>query len=377
MKLSWGAALTAAVTVLALSGCSSAVPGPSQATSAVSTPVSSPTPVSPANSPLTCSDLVPSIDAETALASPSAPADYTTLLSYPSPYDFASTIAGGIRCAWVADGSRGTGSTAIGQPGVPWLDVQVLPGAASDWTSYTFGDGPGTTATTPFAGFDGAHSCGDPGCKATAPIGSAWVSIMMHGAGSNTGDPLAGTTEGEVFAKLVPAAAALFGTVQKATTAQLDWPATPARTLSPEVEPCSSFLKAPALAQALGVPSVGDYASDAPLPNEIVSLESTALRHAGAVRCTAGTDGSARADFVLLTNNAAIVGRIATGLTPDSAEHAAKLPNQTGTETTVSNCSSDRTACDLWFTLGADAIYVSSVSSDSMAVATAIIDQAR
>ena len=192
MKLSWGAALTAAVAVLALSGCSSAIATPSPTHSVGSTPVASPTPASLANSPLTCSDLVTSADAETALASPSAPADYSTLLSYPSPYDFSSTMAGGIRCAWVANGSRGTGSKAIGQPGVPWLDVQVVPGAATAWTSYTFGDGPGMTATTAFAGFDGAHSCGDPGCKATAPIGSAWVSIMMHWAGSTTGDPLAG-----------------------------------------------------------------------------------------------------------------------------------------------------------------------------------------
>jgi hypothetical protein len=372
MKLSWGAALTAAVAVFVLSGCSSVAPSPSLTDFAGSTPAVSPSPVSLANSPLRCSDLVTSADADTALASPSAPSDFSKLLSYPVPADFASTMAGGIRCAWVADGSK-----AIGQPGAPWLDVQILPGAATAWTSYTFGDGPGTTATTAFAGFNGAHSCGDPGCKATTPIGSAWVSIMLHSPGSTTGDPLAETSEGEVFAQLAPAAAALFATVQKATTAQLDWPATLARTPNPEIEPCSSFLKAPALAHALGVPSIGDYASDAPLPNDIVSLETTALRHAGIVHCTAGIDGSARADFVLLTNNAAIVDRIATGLASESALHAGQLPNQTGTETTVSNCSSDRTACDLWFTLGRDAIYVSSASSDSMAIATAIIDQAR
>ncbi|MDY7540983.1 MULTISPECIES: hypothetical protein [unclassified Cryobacterium] len=257
------------------------------------------------------------------------------------------------------------------------MDVEILPGAATAWRSYTTGDGPGGPSTTAFAGFNGVHSCGDGGCDATAPVGSAWVSITVHDPGFGVGDSLVGTTEDDVFAKLAPAATALFTTVQEATTAQFDWPATPARTSSPEVEPCSSFLKAHALAQALGVPSIGDYASDAPRPNQVVSLESTALRQAGIVHCTAGTDSSALADFDLLTNNAAIVDRIAAGLAPDSTLHAAPLPNQTGTEMTVSACSSVRTFCDLWFSLSADAIYVALGSTDPTAIATAIIDQAR
>ena len=53
------------------------------------------------------------------------------------------------------------------------------------------------------------------------------------------------------------------------------------------------------------------------------------------------------------------------------------LEGQTGAEKGVSTCSADRAACELWFSLGVDAIYVSSFSSDSRAIAEAIIAQAR
>jgi len=108
--------------LVALSGCSSAGSGGGQAPSAdpdVAAPSASPA----AAAPLTCADLVGGSDVDIALASPSAPMDFASLLSYPTPYDFASTAAGGIRCAWLADGSTGTYSRIIGEPGVPWLDV--------------------------------------------------------------------------------------------------------------------------------------------------------------------------------------------------------------------------------------------------------------
>ena len=362
--------------LVALSGCSSAGSGGGQAPSAdpdVATPSASPA----AAAPLTCADLVGASDVDIALASPSAPTDFASLVSYPTPYDFASTAAGGIRCAWLADGSTGTYSKIIGEPGVPWLDVQILPGAAEKWTSYTFGDGPGTDSTTPFAGFDGAHSCGDPGCKATAAIGSSWVSILVHDPGFGVGDSLVGSSQDEIFAKLAPAATSLFSTLAGATPAQLDWPGTPARASDPSVEACSSFLKSPALANALGVATVGEYADAVDLSSDIVSLESVALEDAGFVTCSAEAGFDARASFVLALDNASIVDRIAAGLGPKSAEHLDTLDGQTGSEKAVSNCGDGRPGCDLWFSLGVDAIYVSSISSDSKAVAEAILAQAR
>lgn len=362
--------------LVALSGCSLAGSGGGPAPSAGpdgATSASSPA----AAEPLTCADLVGESDVHVALQSPSAPIDFASLLSYPTSRDFASTAAGGIRCAWLADGSTGTYSKIIGEPGVPWLDVQVLPGAAGKWTSYTFGDGPGTDATTPFAGFDGAHSCGDPGCKATAPIGSAWVSIMVHDPGFGVGDSLVGSSQDDIFAKLAPAATALFSTLANATPGQLDWPATLARATDPTADACSSFLKPAALANALGVATIGEYADPADLPSDFVSLESVALGDAGFVTCSAEAGFDARASFVLALDNASIVDRIVAGLGPKSAEHLESLEGQTGGEKAVSNCGDGRPGCELWFSLGVDAIYVSSSSSDSKAIAEAIIAQAR
>ena len=372
-----GAALTAlaltALTLTALTGC---VPAPSPAPSGSGS--STPTPTATASTPLACADLVPAAAAETALASPSAPADFSSLLEYPSPGDFASTAAGGIRCAWLADGSMGTYSSIVGGPGVPWLDVQVLPGAAAAWNSYTFGDSPGTADQTPFAGFPGAHSCGDPGCLATAPIGDAWVSVMVHDPGLGVGDSLVGASSDDVLAALTPAAAAVFATINDATAEQLAWPATRGREASPGVDVCTSFLKTPALASALGVASVGEYEVAAPDPRDIVTLQSTAQVEAGFVSCVAeSSEEFARADFVLLLDNAPIVDRITAGLTADSPEQLDTLEGQTGAEKAVSTCSADRAACELWFSLGVDAIYVSSFSSDSPAIAEAIIAQAR
>jgi len=367
MRSSGPASITAVLTIAALTACTPVSVEP--------TATPTPTPTATASTPLACADLVPSADVDTALASPSAAADFSALLDYPNPGDFASTAAGGIRCAWLADGSAGTYSNIVGGPGVPWLDVQVLPGAAADWNSYTFGDSPGTADQTPFAGFPGAHSCGDPGCLATAPIGDTWVSVMVHDPGLGIGDSLVGASSDDVLAALAPAAAAVFQAVQDATPAQLAWPATTSGPSGSGVEACASFLKTPALANALGVASIGDYQLDTEGP--IVSFESTAIRAAGFVRCTAESDDFARADFVILIDGAAIVDRIAGSLTADSPERVDALPNQTGAETAVSNCAADRLACELWFSIGVDAIYVSSISSDSGAIATAIIDQAR
>ncbi|MCU1330519.1 MAG: hypothetical protein JWN34_5889, partial [Bryobacterales bacterium] len=218
MKLCWGAAMTTAVALVALSGCSSTGPMP-PAEPGEAVPSSSAAPV--AETLLTCADLLSRSDADVALASPSAPVDFSKQVSYPSPYDFGMTAAGGIRCAWLADGSTGTYSKISGTPRVPWLDVQILPGSAGSWTSYTFGDSPGSSATTPFADFEGAHACGDPGCMATAAVGSAWVSIMLHDPGLGVGDSLVGSSADDIFAKLGPAANALFSRVKNATPAQL------------------------------------------------------------------------------------------------------------------------------------------------------------
>ena len=326
---------------------------------------------------MTCADLVADSDVAVALASPAALTDFVGLLSYPTPRDFASVAAGGIRCAWLADGSTGTYSDIVGGPGVPWLDVQVLPGAAETWTSYTFGDGPGTDATTPFAGFDGAHSCGDPGCKATAPIGSAWVSIMVHDPGFGVGDSLVGSSQDDIFAKLAPAAEALFSTVANATAGQLDWPAVPAGTAGPTAEACSSVLEPAALANALGVTTIGEYADSADVASDLVSVESIAAGDAGFVTCSAEAGFDARANFVLALGNASIVDRIAAGLGPQSAGHLDALEGQTGGEKAVSNCDDDHPMCDLWFSVGTDAIYVALGSSDPTAIAEAIIAQAR
>lgn len=372
-----GTTLTAvALTALTLGALTGCVPTPSPAPSGSGS--STPTPTTTASTPLACTDLVPATAVETALASTSAPADFSGLLEYPTPGDFASTAAGGIRCAWLADGSMGTYSNIVGGPGVPWLDVQVLPGAAADWNSYTFGDSPGTADQTPFAGFPGAHSCGDPGCLATAPIGDAWVSVMVHDPGLGIGDSLVGASSDDVLAALTPAAAAVFATISDATPEQLAWPATKGREASPGVDVCASFLKTPALASALGVASVGDYEVAAPDPRDIVTLQSTAQVEAGFVSCVAeSSEEFARADFVLLLNNASIVDRVAANLTTDSPEQPDTLEGQTGSEKAVSTCAADRTACELWFSLGVDAIYVSSISSDSRAIAEAIIAQAR
>jgi hypothetical protein len=236
------------------SGTAQAGPG-SGSPSSTTSPSSRPSSV--VHTPLTCADLVSGSNADAALASPSAPIDFTTVVAYPTPFDFATTVAGGIHCAWLSDGSRGRYSRITGGPGVAWLDVQVLPHAAHLWTNYTFGDSPGTAVQSRFAGVDGAHSCGDPGCTISAPIGDAWVIITVMDPGLGIGESLVGTSDDDVLAKLTPAATALFATVRHATSAQLDWPNTKGRAGDSRIDPCASFLKSPvstdakAIAQAI------------------------------------------------------------------------------------------------------------------------------
>lgn len=369
MNRHWGLAMTAAIVLVTVSACAAEVP---ETAVSPAPPASAQTEEPAADSPFTCADLVSAENADLALASPSAPADVTALLSYPDPDDFAVEAAGGIRCAWLADGSQGNYTKISGGPGVPWLDVQVLPGAADRWTSYTGGDMAGTQEKTPFAGFDGAHSCGDPGCRVSAPIGAAWVTIMVNDPGLGVGDGLVGASTDEVLEKLTPATAALFQAIADATPAQLAWPATPGRAASPNVEICQSFLPADTLAQAVGADSVGEYSSTS---GRIGAFGEAAIDSAGFVECTAEF-GSGQSDgFVLALDNAAILERIASHLGPDNPLHADTVEGQVDGETAVSTCDDTRLNCLLWFSLGTDAIFVNSLNSK--AIAEAIIARAR
>lgn len=203
---------------------------------------------------------------------------------------------------------------------------------------------------------------------------------MVHDSGFGIGRSLVGSTTDEIFAQLTPAATTLFSAVASATPAQLVWPTTPARAVDPRIEPCSSYLKIPALAAALGAGSIDDYGSQ-PDPNDpervIYSIESVADRDAGFVHCSAEAGFDVRGSFTVALDNAAIVDRLASGISPTSALHLETLENLPATETAVSDCdTAERSSCQIWFSMGVDAVYVSRGTTDPKAVAEAIIAQA-
>ncbi|WP_162942641.1 hypothetical protein [Cryobacterium soli] len=357
-------------------------PPPTRAAPAPSDPVPTVPPQttqSSADAPLTCADLVGQADVDEALGSASVASDIATAQPYLAPADFAPTAAGGIRCVWLADGSVDRSPILLGPPGVPWLDVEVLPGAAAQWTPYIGGDDLDGGESLPFAGFVGAHSCGDPGCTATAAINDAWVSIIVHvpsQAGGFAG--IASTSEG-VFAKLTPAATAVFSSIANASAAQISWPSSPGRPINPVVDICSSFLQKTDLSMALGVPGGAEYQTHVEGPSDRAPfrLRVAALERTHFVTCTADAGDNARLTFTLMLDNAALVNDMAEHLAPPGALHLEPLELQVNDETAVSNCVDGIPDCDLWFTLGSDAIYVASTSTDSRAVADSILAQAR
>ena len=126
------------------------------------------------------------------------------------------------------------------------------PGAAKDWSAQVFGDAP-TAKRRVFAGISAAAACADPGCGASAAVGSSWVRVDLLTVGLGEGTSVfAGETEDTLFANARPAIATVFATVQRATAAQLRFPS---HVGTRGASDCRTFLKPGPLAAAMGVRS--------------------------------------------------------------------------------------------------------------------------
>ncbi|MFD1722108.1 hypothetical protein [Amnibacterium endophyticum] len=357
------AALALAVAGL-VTGCSQGgtAPAAPQVTpaSAASSTTPSATPSAAPASALTCDDLVPKQDVVKALAA-GQPSDDWVVLRGGTGYDVipgglltgvkALQGAGGLACSWVAGPPNSEAGPAT-------LMVSILPDAADQWTGSMYGDAP-TDQRRTFAGISAAATCGDPGCGATAAVGSSWVRVdLITGSREGGTSAFAKETDDQVFAGLKPAVESAFRTVQDASAAQLTFPAhLPANGKAD----CVNYLKKAALAPALDVQGTSiatDYQPDPKLSSLYAAAE---LRVGDSVCHIEDPDQQIPVEIATVTvgpDQAWAVDDVAKDPAQRGSLHRADLKGLVSGEQAVSSCGSSGNICTVLLTLGSDAIQI-------------------
>lgn len=368
------AAIAGTLVTLGLSGCSTSAPitggSPSTASSTAAAPSTSAT----AADPLRCTDLVEQQEVVAAFTRSGATA--TGSITAITPYDgeltgpVAVVGAGGLACAWSVRTSASDG--AVGS-----LLVQVLPDAASQWSALMYGDGP-TSDRRDFAGITSAATCGDPGCGASAVVGSGWVRVDMTIPGIGGEQSVFGTESQEgILAGASPAISRIFTTVQEASAAQLDFSKHPGST-SGDAQ-CDEILPTVSLAPLLS--SSGAIYQALPLTGETYSISGAASHDLGSFRCSAkGTSlsGDSTAEITVAPGQAwsvaAMEGSRYFGSEP---LRRTRLVGATSSETAETTCVDGGTReCTTVFSLGDRAIQVSG-TRNATSIAEAVIARAR
>ncbi|RIX27832.1 hypothetical protein [Amnibacterium setariae] len=279
--------------------------------------------------------------------------------------------AGGLGCSWRA-------GPPSSEAGVAELIVSVLPGAAKEWTGALYGDGP-TDQRRTFAGISAAAACGDPGCGATAAVGSSWVRVdLMTGPreGASPTSAFAKETDDEVFAGLTPAVESALRTVQGASAAQLRFPD---HVPSGQQAPCTNYLKKASLAEALGVKSTSIDTSFQPDP-KVDSLFAAAELRIGDSVCDLTDPRYTPAPELARVTVAPEQGWAVDDIAAHSAQRGdlrpVALQGLASGERALSSCGSSGNECSVVFTLGSDAIQVANTPRANQ-VAEAILAAAR
>jgi hypothetical protein len=368
--------IAAALVAIGLSGCSASAPAPE-----TSSPVASPTavastaPATPAaTGPLQCADLIEQQEVVTAFTrSGTASTGSVTAIT---PYDgeltgpLAVTGAGGLACAWSVRTSASSGSAGT-------LLVQVLPGAASQWSAMMYGDGP-TSDRREFAGITSAATCGDPGCGASAIVGSAWVRVDMTIPGiGGENSAFGGESQAAILSGASPSISRVFSTVQHASPARLVFPKHPGSTSG--TPRCEGILRTADIAPVL---SSSDAAYQLlPLTGRTYSISGAASHDLGSYRCFAngtGTAGASTADITVAPGQTWAITAIDGSRYFDSNPlRPTRLVGATGSEAAETTCAQGGTSeCTTVFSLGDLAIQVGG-TKNATKIAEAIIASAR
>jgi len=377
----WAGAAAVAVLVAGLfAACTSTRGAPADLSSSAASPasaVSSTPSASPSAALLSCDDLVPRTQIVQALAAGQPSDDWVVL---PASRDAALSIglitgdravegAGGLACAWRAGPPNSETGEAV-------LSATILPGAADSWTGSLHGDAPTSDRRT-FAGVSAAATCGDPGCGATAAVGSSWVRVdLITGSREGGESAFAKQTDDEVFAELTPAVESVFRAVQGADAAQLQFP----NHLPTDGTPagCRNYLGKVDLASALDVDDVRISTRYQPDP-DLDSLFAAAELQLGTSVCSILSldAGSALlADVTVAPGQAWAVDDAAETTADQGDFRPVQLEGAVSGERALSNCGASTNTCTLDFTLGSDAIEISDAAHPER-VAEAIIAGAR
>lgn len=364
------AAIAAVMTVVGLSGCAATTAAPAAPPTSTGA-ASAPTPSSSAAQPLACGDLVDQQEVVRAFTPRGTTASGS--ITPTTPWDtrllgpVAVAGAGGLACAWRV----GTGASA------GTLLVEVLPGAASQWSALMYGDGP-TSERHRFAGIEAAATCGDPGCGASAVVGSSWVRADLVIPGLNGASSAMGReSTTTILDGAAPVFDRLFTTVQRASAARLAFPAHPG---SPSGTPrCEGILPAAQLAPLL---SSSSATYDLRRPTGASdSIDGAAAHDLGSFECFANgssTAGDSTADLVVAPGQAWAVKTMEGSRYSDTTPlRPVRLAGATSSETAETTCASGATTpCTVVFSLGTLAIQVDD-SPHAVGIAEAVIANAR
>lgn len=365
----------AGLAILALTACSPlGSPGaaPSATVAAPATPAAArtatPTSAAPASThPLACADLGRTSEIRAAFT-PDDGSGGTTVGAVgigDGTLSGATAVAGagGLACRWTVR----SGSQTIGA-----YTVSVLPGAGPEWTALMYGDGPTPDRRT-FAGVKAAATCGDPGCGASAAVGSTWVRVDLIVDGLAEGQSVLGAEDPDViFGHASSAISRAFDVVRHADAAQLRFPAHPGRPNDPPT--CESFLRTSDLAHALGT---SDAVYTRQVPDAAYGSVAGAAEHRlGVVSCFgqgSGTAAYSDADITIAPGQAWAVPVTANG---DRTLKRIGLPGLADGEQAFSDCTGAARACRVLLDLGGTAIGIDE-TTHSKAVAEAILAYAR
>ena len=355
----------------ALAGCAQVAAAPAAPSPATASPASAiSTRPTPAAEPLSCDDLIPKAQIVQALAAGQPSDDWVVLpvSAAAGSVTGAKAVegAGGLSCSWKAGPPNS-------EAGVAALTVAILPDAADDWTGQMYGDGPTSDRRT-FAGVSAAATCGDPGCGASAAVGSSWVRIDLTTGSREGGESaFAKETDDQVFADLTPAVETVFQAVQGASAEQLRFPdhipadGTPAD--------CRTYLTKADIAGALDVKDVR-VTTNYQLTPALYSIAGAAAQRLGTSVCTIEDPRysypTELASITVAPEQSWAVDDLASNPAERGDLRVIELEGAVEGEHALSDCGSSANVCSVVFSLASTAIQVEN-TPHAVSVAEAII----
>ncbi|SEO14125.1 hypothetical protein [Cryobacterium luteum] len=371
---------TVLLAIAVLSGCTVGTP-------VEPSPSVAPTPA--AASVYTCDDIAALDDVAPAFvtADGTTPPPVAAIQPAYALTEYAVPALGGLSCSWRVGPAVGNPMQDSVATDWAYVSVKVVPGGADSWAPYavgdtfSLGDGPSDTAMT-IGGIEAAAGCGrDSGCFISAPVGDAWVEIVLSTRWNTLdGGYYSGLTPDAILAQMQPLAASVFTALTDAQPGQLVWPAV---DLVERERDCTGALGSQGIAMALGVDSL-EYEVRSQSTVGKTYFDNYVSQRSGVFTCSVQVDGvPVDLHAAGLLGTSVTVGYDLAGLvdtmvsTPDSqALPTVALKGAVEGEHAVQICADHTTFCIMLFSLGQSAYQVES-NRDTVAIAEAIIAEAR